>query len=436
LEADGPAASIGTLVGVALGSLLPVFLLYWSSGTGDPRRAFLGIVFLLAALAIAAIRIPGPTARLTATLVAGVAVFQLWMLLPGTIGAPLPDLRIVHWSGSALRAPRERRDTNADLLDILAEKVPKNSAVAVYTMALFSAPNRVYDPGALKLGGAMRHHTIGFGYLWDEENYPVVVRRLGAEGYRYLLLDSFDDPGVRQSHMPYVHFDAHVLDMLKTPNATLPGLRLKDTFAVGGRMQRLYEFTDTAKTLAVPPDPKLGAYDDNVAAARNGARPIATNHQTGYFVEYLNDEQETPWGALEGMDDTYAGVVLPRREAIGFVRIVLFSPTDRAHLRDISIVSADSEGASGPGWHVVRARITGQAAFEEKITIPKLPDESAIDLEVDPRDPNSGTHLIWGIACFSGSRGYQRNYLPVGTGVYLRELQMRERKSGTPAAKP
>ena len=306
--------------------------------------------------------------------------------------------------------------------------------VAVYTMALFSAPNRLYEPAAMQLGAATRHHSLGIGYLWDEGRYDVVVRRLAEAGYRYVLLDSWDNPGVRQSHMPYVHFDAALLDMLRMPDSPTPGLRLMGTFPLEGRTQRLLEITASAQTLGMPAE-KLVAYDGNVAAARNGARAIATNHQTGYAVEFLNDDRETPWGTTESTDDSYAGVVLPQRQAVGSVRIVLFSPANRPHLRDLSIVCADSEGAAGPDWHIVRSRIAGQSAFEEKITVPALPDDSSVDVEIDPHDRNGGPHRIWGIACFSSSRGYRRNYLPVGNGVYVRELQMRQRKGSAAAGR-
>jgi hypothetical protein len=54
-----------------------------------------------------------------------------------------------------------------------------------------------------------------------------------------------------------------------------------------------------------------------------------------------------------------------------------------------------------------------------------LPDNAVITIEVDSSDPNAGLHRLWGVACLSGSLGYARNYLEVGAGVYIRELQMK-----------
>ena len=77
-----------------------------------------------------------------------------------------------------------------------------------------------------------------------------------------------------------------------------------------------------------------------------------------------------------------------------------------------------------PAWQVVRARLQGSPTFSPKVTVPPLADNAVVAIEVDPTDPAAGKHKVWGIACFSSSLGYIRNYLSVGNGIYLRELQM------------
>ena len=37
-------------------------------------------------------------------------------------------------------------------------------------------------------------------------------------------------------------------------------------------------------------------------------------------------------------------------------------------------------------------------------------------------DPNWHEYTTFGLACFSGSKGYARNYVPIGNGIYAREL--------------
>lgn len=167
---------------------------------------------------------------------------------------------------------------------------------------------------------------------------------------------------------------------------------------------------------------------ENVAAAGQGARAIASSSAGASFpIANLNDGSMAPWGAAEGRDDVYAAVVLPSPQAIQEFRIWLFSPAQppRPHLRDIRVVTADSEEANGPKWRVVRSRLTKNQPFLEKVTVPPLGEGSVVRIEIDHSDANWGPHKIWGIGCFTASKGDLRNYLPTGTGVYIRELQMK-----------
>ena len=167
---------------------------------------------------------------------------------------------------------------------------------------------------------------------------------------------------------------------------------------------------------------------ENVAASSQGARAIATSSAGNNFpIPSLNDGTPAPWGAADGMNDVYAAVVLPAPHSIQEFRIWLFSPEQppRPHLRDIRVVSADAEDASGPNWRFVRARLSKDQPFSEKITVPPLGDNTVVIVELDRGDPNWGPHKIWGFGCFTASHGDARNYLATGNGVYIRELQMK-----------
>jgi hypothetical protein len=137
----------------------------------------------------------------------------------------------------------------------------------------------------------------------------------------------------------------------------------------------------------------------------------------------LGDGTPNAWGSDEKPEDTYAGFKFADARAIRVLRITAFSPANRAHLRDISIVTADA-ASTKPAWRVVRSRIKGSATFSQKLTVPPVADQAVVVLEVDPTDAGAGRHRVWGIACFSSSMGYLRNYLPAGNGIYLRELKM------------
>jgi len=77
---------------------------------------------------------------------------------------------------------------------------------------------------------------------------------------------------------------------------------------------------------------------------------------------------------------------------------MVVSPNRQQHLRDISVVVADSEGTSGPLWSTVRSRLKGEVSFSKKVTVPRLDDGTVVDIEIDPADPGWGPHTFWGIA--------------------------------------
>lgn len=410
---------------MAAGTLVPILLLYWLSSTGDPRRAMVGITLAVFSLSIAAVSQTGPIAKLEVMLVGVVPLLQIWHALPAYMNVPAPVPVLGTCCGPSLRAPFRGEDGNDLLSAVLVRKIPKNTMVAAYTLALFSFPNRVYEPAALKLALVARKAAVDVGYLWDEGAYEPVIRRLAQSGYRFLLLDRWDDQSVRQSHMPYVHFTASLLDSLRERDHPPRGLRLVESFTISGREQLLFEITAQGFAHNALPQDALSWFEENIAAARNGARAVTNNHQTGFDYAFLNDDRRDAWGSAETQDDSYAGVVLPKPQLVQIVRIVLFSPGDRAHSRDLSIVAADNEGPDAPDWRVVRSRIQGQASFSDKITVPALPDNAVVTIEIDLTDPNAGVRRLWGVACLSSSRGYARNYLSAGAGVYIRELQMR-----------
>jgi len=57
------------------------------------------------------------------------------------------------------------------------------------------------------------------------------------------------------------------------------------------------------------------------------------------------------------------------------------------------------------------------------LTIPPSPDNSAVVIEIDQKDPQWHSRLIWGFACLR-SQGDTPNYLAEGSGVYVRELEV------------
>jgi hypothetical protein len=154
-----------------------------------------------------------------------------------------------------------------------------------------------------------------------------------------------------------------------------------------------------------------------------GAVATATSSQAGFPVSNLIDGTPTPWGAVETADDTYFGLVFDTPRTVKEIRMVMFSSGGLQHLRDVSVVVSDAAQPNGANWRVIRSRLEGQKDFTEKVTVPPLPDQAVVRLEIDPSEP--APHRAWGLACLSKSKNYVRNYLQAGTGVYVRELEMK-----------
>jgi hypothetical protein len=235
--------AITPLIVISAGVLLPTFTLYWLSGTQDPRRAMAGITLMLVALMVAALRGPGRLANMGFALIAVLALGQIYLLAMAVFAKPIPNIAVRGWFGPPLRPPATVRDGNDVISERLAHTLAAGSRVAVYTMALFGPDHRIYEPAALELGNVMQGGSITASYLWDEGDYAGVIDRLTRMGYKFLLLDSWDDPQIRQGHSPYVDFTAGMLDYLQAHGGPPPGLTLVDTFELGGRTQRVFAFT-------------------------------------------------------------------------------------------------------------------------------------------------------------------------------------------------
>jgi hypothetical protein len=227
------------------------------------------------------------------------------------------------------------------------------------------------------------------------------------------MLDMFSDPALAGSHEPYVQFTADLVRRMQAPDPDTPGLRLITRFRLENRDQVLFRIVPEA----------VQGVTNNLAADWNGSRAIATAEQNGYPASNLNDGTDMAWGSVEGNTDVYAGVILQAPAAVTEIRLTLFTPEGRPHLRDLRIVAADSENSGKPEWRFVRARLKGSTAFSSVVTIPPSPDRTRVTIEIDRSDPQWRPGTTWGFACLR-SRGDIPNYLAVGSGVYVRELEI------------
>jgi hypothetical protein len=385
-------------------SILLVFsVIFYSSGGSDRRRSLVALIWF----AISVTVIAGARSRLALAAVFCLIGVQFTVLGSAVAGTP----RWAALNGFGIPAPHRNPDGNFEMARALARYVMPASAVAVYTAALSRADARVFEPAALELASLSINGGFDVTYLWNASDYSDVIARLQHANVKYLLLDSLPEPAVDANTMPYERFTAELLRRIQDGSLDTPGLRVIARFQVQNRDQILFRI--------LPPSQN----NNNLAAEFNGSRAIASGYQKGFPVFNLNDGTEAAWGSLEGTTDVYAGVILPSPQAIQEVRLKLFSPGGRAHLRNIRMVSADREGPQGPDWQSLRARLKGGTTFADVVTVPPLPDDSVVTIEIDRSDPQWHSRPIWGFAC-RRSKGDLPNYLSGGTGVYLRELEI------------
>ena len=404
-ESDTPAQA--WLVFQASLVMLAIFGALYSSGGSDPRRGVVAVtLFITSVVAIAA------THRRVVIVAVLCLVTAQFTVIANAVGRPatIPVLRDL----GDIRKARHGYDQNFATINFLTRYAAPGSSVAVYTLALFSAGDRVYEPNALRLLAHLAPQTLHVGYFWDIGDYKEVMQRLRRSNYRYLLLDSFPSYNATARNEPYVHFAVDLLQRLKQGEAATPGLRVITRFSLGEREQTFFR---------ILPEPGA-ANDANLAADAGGATALASESQLNFPASNLNDGTDAAWGSLEGKSDVFARVVLPEAQKAAGVQLKLFSPGGRSHLRDIRIVSAPSEAGAQTEWHFLRARLKGAKEFAGRVTVPDLADNAGVSIELDPTDPELRPRRVWGFACLR-SQGDQPNYLPVGTGVYVRELEIR-----------
>ena len=127
---------LGILAMITFGLLLPMFFLYAFTGTSDPRRVFIGMSFLSLFLAIFSLQ-DGFARKARDFVIALIVAMQIAGFLWCVKGAPPTGNSLLAQYHAAMR-PKTNADQNeAVILHLMDLGVPKNSPVAVYTMALF-----------------------------------------------------------------------------------------------------------------------------------------------------------------------------------------------------------------------------------------------------------------------------------------------------------
>lgn len=228
------------LMMITAGLLLPMLFLYKLTGTSDPRRIFIGMSFLLLLLAVLSLQ-NGFMRRTRDMVMTLIILLQLSGLfcIANNILPPFGHPLII--KNAARVAPQKNPDRHeAVILRLLELGVPKNSSVAVYTIALFQPQDRVYNPETLNLAAITTGSHLNIIYFWDIGDYFAVIERLKKIGVPFLLIDTYEDQKHKNDHQPPVQFATALLTEMKLPYIDPPGLQKMAGFKINGREQVLF----------------------------------------------------------------------------------------------------------------------------------------------------------------------------------------------------
>lgn len=228
------------LIMIAFGSLLPIFILYAITTTCEARRIFIGMSFLLMLLTIWSLQ-DGTWRKIRMGIISIIVALQIAGVFQNTTGESLPFRIPLLQKNYASLKPGTRPDQNEAVISTLVELgVPKNSAIAVYTAAIYHFSDRIYEPAALSLAALTTGSNLKITYFVETGDYFRVIKRLREIGVPFLLIDVYNDTSNYNSHQPLIHFTSSLLKKMEVSKSDPPGLQRVATFQIGGRDQVLF----------------------------------------------------------------------------------------------------------------------------------------------------------------------------------------------------
>lgn len=383
----------------------------------DPRRAFVGFFILLAGLGVVAAHPSGPFPRARLAILAVFALSQSLTVAANAFDVSWPTQVNTAAPESTLMRPVRGTDPNALVFSRLRALGLNGVSIATFSLeipAFRLPPQRIFDPGVLGVLAKEFAADMTFSYPWNFRTSEEGYKLLRELDYEYVLLDLSADRVVVDN--PYSRLTLDLLSRVRAGLLEPVGLRLEHSFDVKGRSVGILR--------VLPPGDPLLRPEENLALAANGGVAGATSSQVGFPASNLNDGTGQAWGSAEGLGDTFAYVSRPSVFRASQLKIMLFSPGRRAHLRDVSVVATNDSPEASASWRVIRSRIRDKGPYAETVAIPDAGDKQVITLELDPTDPHLTRYRTYGIACLSATKGHRRNFLSAGTGVYIRELQI------------
>lgn len=320
--------------------------------------------------------------------------------------------------------PSKDDDPSLKLFNVIVEKSLDNVRMAAFTLArkLTDLPpfHSSLDITILNVLAKKSYFPLSF-------NKPYIFYSL-KEGYEqlktfdYVLVDvSSQTPPYayeKSKNEPYAQLTLDLIQKWKEKKYHEVGLEWSDSFQVKDKKFVLFKIQGRSS--------ELMRYESNMAHVFNGAiARVNIQTENNFSIRHLNDgDIESVWGSVGGTQkDTFFYVVRKEPYKADQYKIVLFTGENGGHIKDVAVVATNDEINGSEKWIKIKARI-GDGRYMTKLTIPEEVDFTVVTIEIDKNDPHWREYQTWGLACFSESGSYDRNYVKNGDGIYLRELQI------------
>lgn len=408
---------------VAILSMIIVPLVLISmSPSADYRRAFVGFAVLILATSILAVHPKLILPRLRLLLLIILTLTLVLVVFANTFEVfPEGSFNTEPYFKNTPR-PFTGGDPSARFFQEINALPLGKAYISVFSLAVYTPWDRPFDPHALNVLARKYQSNLSFGYPWNFVSLKDGYESLNKYGYSYVVVDVTTEASVssKAKEEPYSRLTSDIIEKWKQSTLEKVGLSYVTEFYVSNKTILLLMMQQSG-------EPKL-SFKDNIGLAANGGIAGATSNQLGFPALNLNDGSDASWGSTETNNDTIFYITGERAISARIFKIVLFSPPNGGHVRDLSVVATNDTIDGNEKWHIIKSRIGSNGDFTEKITIPNELDKTVIKIELDTTDANWQAYKTFGLACFSKSKSYNRNYVYNGNGIYIIEFQISEKR--------
>lgn len=322
-------------------------------------------------------------------------------------------------------------DPSAQTLEKLRPLPLQGARIAVFSLAMNQYLERPFDVSGLKVMNSRYGLNFKVSYPPPFSDIRQSYQAL-HENYDYVMVDVSTEPPPGKAQLdPYERLTwdigekwrANKLDSIRLSYVTEFKVNtLTATFLPIKEKRILILMVLSENGVRIP-------FTDNIALDQRGSKAYATQTESDSSASFLIDGSENrAWGSKGLPEDTWFAVSFGQEKNPAWINLILFASPEGCHIRDITVVATNDVPSETTKWVLLKSRIGNSGDFKEKITIPNLPDRQSIQIEIDPDDLRGKQYKSIGLACFSKTKGYLRNYhRGGGLGIYAREMQITEK---------